>query len=707
MQLIVTEKPSAGRSIATAQGADKKRSGYIEGDNILISWCAGHLLELAAPDAYSKKYAKWRYEDLPIIPDKWLRVPTKGKEAQLKILKDLMNRPDVDVVVNACDSGREGELIFREVYEYARCNKKTLRLWISSLEEAAVRAGFDSLKDGKMYDNLHAAASCRERADWIVGLNCTRAMSVLYGATLNAGRVQSPTLAMLVSREAGIESFIKEPFYTPMTDLTEFTASGDKLKDRQEAETVRAACDGKTAVVRSVERQKKAAAPPKLYDLTTLQREANRLFGFTAQQTLDYAQALYEKALLSYPRSDSRYLTSDMQETAKTLVEWAKKNMNFKGSADFEPDIGRLIDDTKVSDHHAIIPTVAVIGTDLSTLHCGEADILNLVACRLLCAAATVHAYETVTAILDVDRHSFVAKGKTILADGWKEIDRNYKDSLKTKTEPETETETEGDDDDNALPGLTEGKAFDDIRATVKEGSTTPPKRYTEDTLLSGMETAGSEDMPDDIELERKGLGTPATRAAIIEKIIKAGFVERQKKNLVPTDKGKNLIAVLPDELTSPKLTAVWEHMLRQVEIGELMSDAFMNRIADFARHIIKENTTAKPEYADLFNSGKPVSEPLGVCPRCGAPVREAAKGFFCDSSTCGFKMWKASRFWTAKKKPLSATIVAALLKEGRAAVKGLSSEKTGKKYDSVIVLDDPGDGYVNYRLEFSGRATK
>lgn len=523
-----------------------------------------------------------------------LHVPSKGKEAQLEVLKGLMNRSDVGCIINACDAGREGENIFRLVYDYANCTKPTKRLWISSMENAAIKAGFSRMKDGCEYDNLYAAASCRERADWMVGINATRALSVLYGATLNAGRVQSPTLAMLVRREADIESFVKEPFYTPMIDLTAFTASGERLKDRQNAEAIRAACDGKTATVLSVERQKEAAAPPKLFDLTMLQREANRLFGYTAQQTLDYTQALYEKTLLSYPRSDSKYLTSDMREPLKTLIEWIQDDMERKDGADFMPDIDRLIDDGKVSDHHAIIPTVAVMTTDLSLLPSGETDIMNLVACRLLCAAAPVHSYEAVTVTMDCDGHFFIAKGKTVIAEGWKEIDRGFKDSLRERPEPE------GDEDyESALPGISTGLSFNGIKVTIKEGSTTPPKRYTENTLLSGMETAGAEDTPFDIELERKGLGTPATRAAIIEKIIKAGFMERQKKTLVPTDKGKKLIAVLPDALTLPGLTAKWEHMLKQVERGELTGDEFMNRIADFTHHIIKEYSAPKPEYTD------------------------------------------------------------------------------------------------------------
>jgi len=574
-----------------------------------------------------------------------------------------------------------------------------MRLWISSMEPSAIRAGFDNLKDGCGYDNLYAAASCRERADWCVGINATRAFSVLYGCTLNTGRVQSPTLAMLVRREADISAFIKEPFYTTVIDTGVFIASGEKVKDRQAAETIRTACDGKTAVVRSVERQKKTAAPPKLFDLTLLQREANRLYGFTAQQTFDYAQSLYEKALLSHPRSDSKYLTSDMRDTAGTLIDYLSKQTEYSSGMDFTPDIDRLIDDTKISDHHAIVPTAVMIGADLSALPSGEHGLLRLVCSRLICAAAPLHVYEAVTAALECAGYSFVVKGKTVLTDGWRALDDRFKSALKTKPDAEDE------EDDAALPELHEGQVFDNVTASLKEGSTTPPKHYTDDTLLSGMESAGVEDVQDDVE--RKGLGTPATRAAIIEKLIKAGFVERQKKNLIPKDKGKNLIAVLPDALISPKLTAEWENRLKQVERGELSDDAFMDGIAEFTRTVIRENSVPKPEFAGLFNENKAINEPLGVCPRCGSPVREGNKGYFCDSRSCGFKMWKESRFWVAKKTPLTADIAAALLKDGSAVVKGLYSEKTGRQYDATVLLDDTADGFVNYRLDFGGSATR
>jgi len=693
---VIAEKPSVAKSIAAVLGANERKGGFFIGNGYIVSYCAGHLVELAPPDTYDEKYAKWRFSDLPIIPDKWKHVPARGKEAQLATVKKLMNRPDVECVINACDAGREGENIFRHVYHYADCTKQVYRLWIASLESAAIQAGFDNLKDGAEYDNLYAAAYCRERADWLVGLNSTRAFSTLYGTTLNAGRVQSPTLAMLVKREADIDAFVKELLYTPIIDCGSFIAAGERSKDKQAAEETRMACNGNTATLRSVERQTNTATPPKLYDLTTLQREANRIFGFTAQQTLDYAQSLYEKAILSYPRVDSRYLTSDMRGTAGALVEWAQGLVPFGCKMDFTPELDRVIDDGCVRDHHAIVPTTRVIDADIPALPFGERNLLNLVAVRLLCAVAPIHSYETVTAVLECGGYVFTAKGKSVIADGWKGIDTAFRMSLKSEFESE-DKETE-----RALPELAVGETFDSVTATVKEGSTTPPKHFTEDTALAGMETAGIEDMPEDTE--RKGLGTPATRAAVLEKIITSGFVERQKKNLIPTEKGKKLIAVLPDALTSPKLTAEWEHMLQQVERGELTTEAFMYVIEAFTKSIIDANTIPVPALSALFENGRPQSEPLGFCPRCGASVRETPKGFFCDTRTCGFKLWKASKFWTAKKKPLTAAIVAVLLKDGKAEVKGLYSELKEKEYDATVLLDDTDAGYVNFKLDFGSR---
>ena len=691
---MIAEKPSVAMSLAAVLGATERKDGYLEGSGYLVSWCVGHLLELAQPEAYKEQYAKWRYEDLPILPENWKYEVPKDKKKQLALLCRLMKDKRVDSVVCATDAGREGELIFRLVYEYAGCNKPMERLWISSMEDAAIREGFDRLRPGSDYDKLYDAAVCRAGADWLIGINATRLFSVLYGVTLNVGRVMSPTLALLVQRESDIESFISKPFYVPEITCGGFTASGEKMTERSEAEKIRMDCDHNSAFVRSVEKQVKTIQPPRLYDLTTLQRECNRIYGYTAQQTLDYVQSLYEKKLATYPRTDSQYLTKDMQATAASLILWLRDNMPFGKGCAGEPDIDRVTDDSKVTDHHAIIPTVEIARTDLSELPSGERDVLTLLAVRLLCATTQANRFEAVTAMLDCQGYTFTAKGKTILQSGWKEVERIHRMSIR-----QSETEHR-ENEDAALPVLKEGQTFETVSASLREGKTSPPKHYTEDTLLSAMENAGAEDMPDDAE--RKGLGTPATRAATLEKLVSAGFVERKKKQLIPTKKGRNLIAVLPDNIKSPILTAEWESMLKQVEHGELSATSFMDQIADMSRTLVKEHTAPEERFADLFPSSKgTVHEAVGVCPRCGAPVYEGKKGFFCDNRECSFALWKDNRFFSSKKKSITKSVAAALLKEGRISMSGLYSEKTGKTYDAEVILDDTGGKYVNFKLEF------
>lgn len=694
MKLVIAEKPSVAMSLAAVLGATERKDGYLEGSGYLVSWCVGHLLELAQPEAYKEQYAKWRYEDLPILPENWKYEVPKDKKTQLALLCRLMKDKRVDSVVCATDAGREGELIFRLVYEYAGCKKPMERLWISSMEDAAIREGFDHLHPGSDYDKLYDAAVCRAGADWLIGINATRLFSVLYGVTLNVGRVMSPTLALLVQRESDIESFISKPFYVPEITCGGFTASGEKMTERSEAEKIRMDCDHNSAFVRSVEKQVKTIQPPRLYDLTTLQRECNRIYGYTAQQTLDYVQSLYEKKLATYPRTDSQYLTKDMQATAASLILWLRDNMPFGKGCAGEPDIDRVTDDSKVTDHHAIIPTVEIARTDLSELPSGERDVLTLLAVRLLCATTQANRFEAVTAMLDCQGYTFTAKGKTILQSGWKEVERIHRMSIR-----QSETEHR-ENEDAALPVLKEGQTFETVSASLREGKTSPPKHYTEDTLLSAMETAGAEDMPEDAE--RKGLGTPATRAATLEKLVSAGFVQRKKKQLIPTEKGKNLIAVLPDNIKSPILTAEWESMLKQVEHGELSATSFMDQIADMSRTLVKEHTAPEERFADLFPSSKgTVHEAVGVCPRCGAPVYEGKKGFFCDNRECSFALWKDNRFFSSKKKSITKSVAAALLKEGRISMSGLYSEKTGKTYDAEVILDDTGGKYVNFKLEF------
>lgn len=719
-RLVVAEKPSVAQALAKVLGARERKDGYLQGNGYIISWCVGHLVELAQPDAYGEKYGKWRYEDLPIVPKAWQYIVAPGKKKQLDTLRRLMADKQVEIVVNACDAGREGELIFRLVYNYCGCNKPIERLWISSMEDSAITEGFDKLRPGADYDRLYMAALCRAQADWIVGINATRLFSVLYqGQTLNVGRVMSPTLAMLVQREAEITVFVKEPFYTPEIALGAFDASGEKRKDRAAAEAICAACTGKTAVAVSVKRQEKSAAPPKLYDLTTLQREANRLFGFTAQQTLDYAQSLYEKKLATYPRTDSRFLTEDMAASIPTLVNQAALIVpNLRGKTAIVCNTKQVINNVKVSDHHAIIPTMEIGGADLDSLPSGERDILFMLAARLVCAVGDKHRYAETAVTLDCSGYTFTAKGKAVLHDGWRAVDHIFRAGLKNKPEDEDSEDDKALPDGGRLSEIAEGQAFESVRASVKEGFTSPPKSFTEDTLLKAMEAAGAEDMlagglrPEDAE--RKGLGTPATRAGIIEKLVKIGFIERRKKQLIPTEKGVSLITVLPETVKSPKLTAEWEEQLLRIQHGEADSGAFMAGIAELTGGLVKDNAAPVPEYLSLF-ARPAVGDVIGVCPRCGRAVHERKKdgtrllGYFCEDRACGFALWRDNRFFTAKKQEITKTVAAALLKEGRVSMTGLYSEKSGKTYDAVVVMEpgNKGGKYVNFKMEFAKKGGK
>lgn len=688
-KLIVAEKPSVAQAIATVLGSKERKDGFLIGNGYIVSWCFGHLIELAQPTSYGEQYRKWRYADLPILPEQWQYNVTPDKKKQFDTLAALMKRPDVETVINACDAGREGELIFRLMYEQAKCKMPIQRLWISSMEESAILDGFRNLKDGAEYNNLYASALCRSQADWLVGINATRLFSVLYGGTLSVGRVQSPTLALLVNREAEITTFVKEPFYVPELDCG-FTASYEKTKDKAIAENIRSACDGNDALASNVQKQEKSTSPPKLFDLTSLQREANKLFGYTAQQTLDYVQSLYEKKLCTYPRTDSRFLTEDMVDGLPALVSAVADALPFiKMPGNIEP--GQAVDNSKVSDHHAIIPTASMPKTGISTLPDGERNVLYLIAVRLLCAAGEKHRYAETVVTLDCSGHNFTAKGKAVIHNGWKEYEQAFRAALKQKIDDEPEKEP-------SLPPVTEGQVFSSVTVSVLEGFTSPPKRYTEDTLLSAMESAGAEDMPDDAE--RKGLGTPATRANIIEKLIKSGFAERKGKQLIPMQKGIHLIAVLPEAVKSPLLTAEWEHRLKEVERGEHPASGFMDGITEMTCGLVREHSTPQAEYAALF-APKPQGEAIGKCPRCGLSVYEGKKGYFCESRACGFALWKDNKWFAKKKKKLDKKTAVALIHDGRIFMSGLHSEKTGKTYDATIVLEDTGK-YVNFKLEFS-----
>ncbi len=661
-----------------------------------MSWCIGHLVELAPADAYDPRYSKWTHADLPIIPDPWQYRVLASTKKQFDILSALMQDNRVDSLVCATDAGREGELIFRLTYNLCGCRKPFKRLWISSMKESAIRKGFEHLTNGADFDRLYDAALCRAKADWLIGINGTRLFTTLYnGRTLNVGRVMTPTLALMVERESAIEDFKKENFYTVELDLQGFQATSSKFSSKTDAENLRNACLGKSAVVQSVTRKKKAERPPKLYDLTTLQREANRLFNFTAQESLDYLQSLYEKRLATYPRTDSRYLTEDMAKGLPALCSTVAGVLPFMENQPLPVKATQVVDSSKVADHHAVIPTAEIASANIATLSTGERDILNLISVRLLCAVGEAHAYSETAVTLECGGASFTTRGKAVTAEGWKAIEKAFLSTLKHQPKQEKPVP--------ALPQLAEGQQLRCMDVLLKEGTTTPPARFTEDTLLSAMEHASAEDFAKLEDVERKGLGTPATRAATIEKLVRSGFVKRKKKQLITTEKGVALVQVIPDQLKSAKLTAEWEDRLGAVERGELAPEKFMEGIVAMLSALVQtyQNVAVTPAVSALSESGR---TKVGVCPRCGKNVVERQKSFFCegyyDRPSCSFTLWKNDRFFTGKKKKLTAKIAAALLKNGRVRLTGLYSEKKDTTYAATIILHDDGGKFVRYKME-------
>ena len=687
MILVIAEKPSVGAAIGKVLGASCRKDGYLEGNNYIVSWCVGHLVGLADASSYDERFAKWRYSDLPIVPDEWLFEVPKDKQKQFKVLCDLMRDKRVTELVCATDAGREGELIFRLVYKKAGCTKPFKRLWISSLEDSAIREGFAHLRSSGEYDRLYEAALARSKADWIVGINGTRLFSTLYHKKLVVGRVQTPTLAMLVEREGKISTFHKEKYFNVHISKDNLTADLEKVKTEEEAKAVAAACDKKQAVVSSLKKETKTVNPPRLYDLTTLQREANRYYGFTAQQALDLVQSLYEKKLLTYPRTDSQFITEDMESTARQVIGIVSRKLPLFGGITHEPDIGRITNNAKVTDHHAIIPTVQLEKQDLGELPESEQKIIRLVAMRLLSATGEKHIYDETSVTLTCEGYEFRAKGKTVVQDGWKAIERRFKESLKSK---------EKDEPERSLPSLNEKDILSSVDASVTEHYTSPPKPYTEDSLLSAMETAGNAEFDDDTE--KKGLGTPATRAGIIEKLVKGGFVERKGKSLVPTKDGNNLVCVLPEQITSPTMTAEWENTLMQIERGNADADKFLSGIVEMTSELVKAYPFLSEAEANRFDTGR---ESIGKCPRCGSPVYVGKGNYYCSNKECSFCMWEDNKFFSSKKKKLTKKIAAELLDKGWCRVTGLYTPKRPQLYDAVIRLDDTGGKYVSFKMEF------
>ena len=685
--LVVAEKPSVGAAYAKVLGATNRQDGYWEGNGYLVSWCVGHLVELAPPNVYDAKYVKWSIADLPILPEKWQYLVSTSTKKQFGILQKVMNRPDVDSIVCATDAGREGELIFRLVYQQAGCKKPFSRLWLSSMEENAIREGFAHLKPSTEYDALYNAALCRERADWMVGINASRLFSCLYGQPLAVGRVMTPVLAMTVVREAAIAAFVPEKFYTVALTLADGgSASSKRFAQKMDAERLLSKCRKEERVtVQKMKRKEKYESPPPLYDLTALQRDANRLLGFTAQQTLDYAQSLYEKRLITYPRTDSRFLTEDMATSIPGLVTDTGKVFAVEKTLPIH--VRQVINGSKVTDHHALLPTKSMANADLAALPVGERNVLRLIAARLLCAVGEPHRYAETTLTTECAGEEFTAKGKVVLSEGWKAMERKMLGELLGKQKEQA-----------TLPDVQEQSQCSIVVAELKEGQTTPPKHFTEDTLLHAMETASADSMPEGVE--RQGIGTPATRAATIEKLVQKGFLERKgnkkTKVLLPTDKGKALITVMPEEIQSPEMTADWETKLLRIEHSEMEPKTFMTEIKEMISSLVTTTEAAKGANALMK------SKIIGVCPNCGKPVVEREKGWFCENRECRFVLWKDNAFFKRLGKRLDAHVADKLLRDGRVRLKDCKSAK-GKTYNAIVLLSCETDGRSKFSLEFEG----
>lgn len=750
-KLVIAEKPSVAKTYADVLGAKSKREGYYEGNGYIVSWCIGHLLGLAEPSIYDEKYKKWRKEDLPISPENWKYIANPSTKKQLKVLTELIKRQDISTIINGADAGREGELIFRLVYENAKSKKPIQRLWISSMEEVAIKDGFNNLRPGSDYDSLYQAAKCRQQADWLVGMNFSRLFSVLYNTGLRVGRVQTPTLAMVVDRFEKVSNFIKEPFYvvellyqnsigrqqsimasktvaSPDHKQSEpgFIAEGERLADKAKAEEIANKCNGQTATIKSIKKQDKSIAPPKLYDLTTLQREANKIFGLTASKTLEIAQGLYEKKIITYPRTDSKFITEDMAGNIPDLVKHSIGFLPFETNTPTPSsaiNVNAITNNKKVTDHHAILPTVQIRNIKPNDLNTDEFNILLLICVKLACAVSEKHTYAETTVVVECAGEIFTTKGKTTKNNGWKQIEEDFNKNLgRSKGKKgEKDKKNKEDENHNSLPAdLKEGQQST-AKTSVREGFTSPPKLYTEDTLLSAMENAGAEGVEE--EIERKGLGTPATRAGIIENLIKGEFLKRDKKNLLPTEKGINLIKVLPDKVKSPLLTADWENILKRMERGEVVDDDFMKSINDFVVEVISTHGNTLSGVANPFGSnnkgshavsgsgsgsgiesGRAFGDIIGSCPRCGKNMVESPKSFSCENTrnkSCGFALWKENKWFVSQGKKITKDIAESLLKDGKVFIKGLKSQKTGKTYDATVILDDNKEGYTNFKLDF------
>lgn len=670
--LVIAEKPSVSKSIAKVIGAYRQEDGYLEGGDCVVSWCLGHLAEYAAPEHYDERYENWRFEDLPILPVEWKLLVHNTKKPQFNVLRKLLRSKKFDYVVNACDAGREGEAIFRRVYALAGSNLPIKRLWISSMEDAAIQQGFENLKDGAAYDNLFAASECRAKADWLIGMNGTRAFTKKYGRKQTIGRVQTPTLAMLAERQTKIQNFVKEPYYKVELSGAGVVAASEQMVQEQDADTMQAACDGQCAVVGSIERKRVEKKPPKLYDLTTLQREANRYYGMTASQTLQALQELYEEKLVTYPRTDSQFVTEDMRTTVESLV------LALDGQT---VDVSCVINNSKVTDHHAILPTMQSVKCSKEKLSETKQRILSLIIWKLLLAVQPPFIYEDVLVTVCCQGRNFTAKYKDVLQPGY-------------TAKPVPFAEPEKDKDVPLPKKMEQGMVIPVVRTEKKQGFTSPPKVYTEDTLLSAMETAGNKEFEKDTE--KKGLGTPATRAAILEKLVSSGYVQRKGKQMIPTEDGVAAIRNIPDYLKSASMTAEWENDLLRMERGEIKPHDFMQGIHGLLDKMLADlrqiPTVAAAPYHNKVS--------VGNCPVCGNPVHESKLSFCCADRSCKFALWKESRYLANMRKTLDKKMAVDLLKKGRTHVKDFYSVKKDKTFAADLVMRVE-DGRAQYSLEF------
>lgn len=694
--LVIAEKPSVAQSYAKNLSAYKREDGYLEGESCIVSWCLGHLAEYAQPEEYDPKYEKWQFDDLPILPEAWKLKVSKDKKKQFEVIKTLMNRSDVEYLVNGCDAGREGELIFQRVYVLAGCRKPVKRLWISSMEDAAIQKGFQIMKSEEEYKNLCMAAVCRAQADWLIGMNGTRAYTTRYFKRLVVGRVQTPTLAMLAERQERIEHFQKEAFYKVALTDGKLTVVSENIANEEAAELLAALCNGSTAVVTQMKKERKKSFPPKLYDLTSLQREANRYFGYTAKRTLDMLQELYEEKLVTYPRTDSQFVTEDMKDSVEELVEKMPVLLSFVDYGQLGHGIKRVINNAKVSDHHAILPTKEVVEKGIADLPADKKNLMMLICQQLVQATGEEYLYEQTDITVKCQEHDFKARGKIPVQMGFKEVEKAFK-QLCVKAEPVEEKEKE-----TSIPaGYEEGMRLFPVKAEKTTHYTSPPKPFNEDTLLAAMETAGNKEF--DSETEKKGLGTPATRASIIEKLVSSGYAQRKGKQILPSTEGKELVKVMPEYLKSAVMTAEWENQLLMMEKGQITDTQFMGEITSLVRKILEVCREIPEEERRRFQTAREV---IGKCPVCGCDVFEGKQNFYCSNRQCDFALWKENRFLGSMGKNLDKKMARELLDKACTHVKGLYSKKKDMKFDADLLLTLE-DGKPRFHLEFPKKKKK